>query len=363
MLSLWTIRQAIWITMMMSLLCVFALWLGLRSSSPPILAYVHQVNPEVGQIYLVDVSRGISLQLTQYPTQHTLPTWSPDGDYLLFVMGGDFNFRTGQFASTRIIQMNMHTYKRSSLTDNYGLLSENMPAWSITGKVAYAVFDLGWDIAITRPNIPQTHLISTSSQGFNTSTSEHTPKWSDDGTQLAYLVGGQYFSELVIADVNGKNPRNLTSGMRIYQGQYDWSPTGTHIIFTSERDVNREIYLVNVSNGALINLSRNPANDSMPQWSPDGSQIAFISERSVPSELFIMSPDGRNVRQITTEAHYISHINWSPDGRWLAYSSDKGSSSISITRDIFIISAEGENSRRLTFSVSDEYSPVWKPQE
>lgn len=347
--------------MIMSLFCIFALWLGSYSSDTPILAYVHQVNPEVGQIYLVDASRGISLQLTQHPTQHLLPTWSPDGDDLLFVMGGDFNPRTGQFSATRIIQMNMQTYKRYPLTDNRGLLSENMPSWSPHGQVAYAVFNLGWDIAIMRPNATQTRLISTLSQGLNTDLSEHTPRWSDDGTQLAYLVGGQYFSELVVADANGKNPRNLTNGMRIFQAQYDWSPTGTHIVFTSERDGNREIYLVNVSNGALINLSRNPAQDSMPQWSPDGSQIAFISERSVPSELFIMSADGRNVRQITSDGHYVSYITWSPDGEWLAYSSDKGASSISITRDIFIVSAEGENSRRLTFSVYDEYSPVWKP--
>ncbi|MCU0480727.1 MAG: DPP IV N-terminal domain-containing protein [Anaerolineae bacterium] len=356
------IRQTALLMVVIGLMCVLALMFGTYTPASPIITYIHQVNPEEGQIHMVDVWRGMSIALTQYQTQHLYPTWSPDGDYLLFVMGGDFNPRTGGFSATRIIQMDMHTYRRYPLTQNRGLFSENMPAWSSTGKVAYARYDSGWDIIITRPQATQTRLIRTTQQGVNTNLSEHTPQWSDDGAQLAYLVGGQYFSELWVADANGAHGRTLTSGMRLYQGQYDWSPSGTHIAFTSERDGNREIYLVNVSNGATINLTRNSAHDSAPQWSPDGTQIAFISERSIPSEIFIMNADGSNIRQMTANADYVSSVVWSPDGRWLAYSANGNGFSMPITRDIFVMSADGGASRRLTFSRSDEYSPLWKPK-
>jgi Tol biopolymer transport system component len=75
-----------------------------------------------------------------------------------------------------------------------------------------------------------------------------------------------------------------------------------------------------------------------------------------------MNSDGSNLRQMTTNADYVSSVVWSPDGAWLAYSADGGGFSMSITRDIFIVSAQGGTPRRLTFSQSDEYLPLWKPE-
>jgi hypothetical protein len=47
------------------------------------------------------------------------------------------------------------------------------------------------------------------------------------------------------------------------------------IAFTSWRDGNNEIYVVNTDGSALTNLSSNPAQDDSAAWSPDGFKIAF----------------------------------------------------------------------------------------
>ena len=359
-----TIRLAIWLMVCGGVVIIFALAIGQLLPPAPMIVYVHQTNEEVGNLYLLDVDRQLSLPLTNTQTQYSSPTWSPDGERLLFVMGGQFNPRGGYFTTPRIVEMNLRTKTRFALTNNRIPTNENTPSWSVTGKIAYATYNNGWDIVIIRPENARTALIrQTAQNALNTANSEHTPRWSPDGSQLAYLIGGQFFAELAVADANGANSRILTSGMRVYQGQYDWSPTGTHIVFTAERDGNREIYLVNVSNGATTNLSRHIAHDSSPQWSPDGTQIAFISERIFPSTLFVMSSDGGNVRQITTNSNYMTHPTWSPDGRWIAYSIASGNSAfmMQIARDIFIVSAQGGEPRRLTFTISDDFEPVWKP--
>jgi len=45
------------------------------------------------------------------------------------------------------------------------------------------------------------------------------------------------------------------------------------IVFTSERDGNGEIYVMNADGSGLTRLTNNPARDIEPSWSPDGRRI------------------------------------------------------------------------------------------
>ena len=59
------------------------------------------------------------------------------------------------------------------------------------------------------------------------------------------------------------------------------------IVFTSRRDGNNEIYVMDADGGNRERLTDNPANDRDPDWSPDGTKIAFASaetaEKSIKS--------------------------------------------------------------------------------
>ncbi|NIV59296.1 MAG: hypothetical protein GWN48_28980, partial [Actinobacteria bacterium] len=70
-----------------------------------------------------------------------------------------------------------------------------------------------------------------------------------------------------------------------------WSPDGTRIAFTSFRDGDGEIYVMNADGTGLTRLTNDPATDQDPVWSPDGSQIAFVSDRDGNDEIYVMNAD------------------------------------------------------------------------
>lgn len=94
-------------------------------------------------------------------------------------------------------------------------------------------------------------------------------------------------------------------------------PSGT-IAFTTDRDGNSEIYLMNGDGSEPVNITNNDGKESEPSWSPDGSRLAFASSRTGPANLFVMNGDGSNVQQLTDNQAVEGGPRWSPDGSRIA---------------------------------------------
>ena len=102
-------------------------------------------------------------------------------------------------------------------------------------------------------------------------------------------------------------------------------PTTPKILFTSTRDGNREVYMMNPDGSEQVNLTQHPATDLGAVWSPTGEQILFVSDRqgTRARDLYLMDPDGSNVRRVfkkkTTD--WRGNATWSSDGKQFAYTS------------------------------------------
>lgn len=84
------------------------------------------------------------------------------------------------------------------------------------------------------------------------------------------------------------------------------------IVFTSGRDGNQEIYVMNADGSNQINLTNHPANDWNPSWSPDGTQIVFTSDRDGNTEIYVMNVDGSDVQRLTENTASDDHAQWRP---------------------------------------------------
>ena len=126
------------------------------------------------------------------------------------------------------------------------------------------------------------------------------------------------------------------------------------IAFTSTRDGNSEIYVMDDDGGNLLRLTSNPALDYDPSWSPDGDRIAFVSNRNRGIEqIFVMDSDGQNVTELTTQWTHQQPA-WSPQGDRIAYVRNQGG------RQVWVMDADGGNQRRLT-QIGKNSLPTWSP--
>ena len=130
------------------------------------------------------------------------------------------------------------------------------------------------------------------------------------------------------------------------------SNTG-RIVFTSRRDGNNEIYVMDADGGNQENLTNHPAHDSDPDWSPDGTKIAFASDRNGDrTQIYVMDADGKNVIRLTDGREWKGDPDWSPDGRMIAFS-------VGDREDyIAVMDADGRNREKLE---DQARYPSWSP--
>ena len=87
------------------------------------------------------------------------------------------------------------------------------------------------------------------------------------------------------------------------------------IAFTSIRDGNPEIYVMDADGSNVLRLTHHFAWDAYPAWLPDGRVIAFTSLRNLAGEeIFLIHPDGTNLTHITKSVgrHMARSATWKP---------------------------------------------------
>ena len=135
------------------------------------------------------------------------------------------------------------------------------------------------------------------------------------------------------------------------------APTTPKILFTSSRDGNREVYIMNPDGSEQVRLTKHPGNDLQAVWSPMGERILFVSDRGGERDLYMMSSDGSNVRRVfkrKIEA-WRTTPTWSPDGKQIIY--DQWDRSGGGTSSMYILTL-GEQDPEFIGMYS---RPVWSP--
>ncbi len=155
------------------------------------------------------------------------------------------------------------------------------------------------------------------------------------------------------------------------------------IAFVSDRNGNREIYVMDADGKKQRRLTNNDFPDTNPSWSPDGRRIIFVSDRNknIAAEegpimvdggiiigdmrkrpqIYVMDADGKNQQRLSNEFVAEWHPSWSPDGRHIVFTSSGAMDVAGGHWRIYVMDADGGNKQRLSNGAVDDYYPSWSP--
>lgn len=185
-------------------------------------------------------------------------------------------------------------------------------------------------------------------------------------------------------------------------GRVALSPDGRQVVFELKRadlDENQnytQLMIVDVAGGeprALTAAGKH--NDLLPKWSPDGTRIGFVSTRDKGATLWVLPMDGGEPRRLTDNDGFVADFAFSPDGRRIAYIWQAMNERQKLERDekkdelkrrpqikritrlqhkldgegwwngqrrhVYVVSAAGGKPKQLTFGDYDDSEPNFSP--
>ncbi len=311
-----------------------------------------------GGLFVVSVGGGTPRRIASHGFH---PAWSPDGRQLAFSLWPDRGFSLGWLKSgSEIRVLDLATGSERTVTADGGV----QPAWSPDGRlIAYRV---------PRGEAPGLRVVRTDGAAAPARIVTGDPEardvhWAADGAGLFFAgrrtgVINLWFVPLDPETGRETGPADIvvTPTDELLQSPAA-SRDGRMLAFTSWR-IAASIVRLPIDPvtfqpaGPPARLSGTSRVESMPDLSPDGRRVAYIAQDG-RSDLWTMSTDGTEQRRLTNDDFEEHDPRWSPDGSRIAFVSNRPG-----TFEVFVIDAAGGAARRVTRCAKGRASmPVWSP--
>lgn len=229
------------------------------------------------------------------------------------------------------------------------------------GTLAFTVRESGQeDIFALQRNDAQPRRLT------NDPADDRDPAWSPDGTTIAFVSNRNGSWDLYTLNVQTQALARITTSTH-FVGAPTWSPDGVFIAYEGYDPVsgNIDIYIIAADRSSgPYQITFNEGPDIEPAWSPSnpdgtgGRLIAYTSIRDRQQDIYLINldnPNDEDAINLTSTTDEIENFPaWSPDGRQVVYSSRIAGVETVFFRNI-------DDLETPAVAVGNGRMPVWNP--
>ena len=250
-------------------------------------------------IYVMNSDGTIEVNLTKHPANDVFPAWSPDGTQITFASDRH------QANNLDVYVMNVDGSGVTQLTNSPG--EDRGTSWTSDGETivfhsarnrdATHTFDV---FVMNADGSAETKIFTNGSAAYVCGDSTNgIIVFNSSSNPVGTNPEGDF--EIFTMDMSGGNVQQITHNTVLDSGP-KWSPDCSTISYNSlDAGSSLDVHRVDANGTDDVNLTNAPGVfDAFSAWSPDGQEIVFSSDREVNFELFKMSAvDGSNVERLT----------------------------------------------------------------
>ena len=259
------------------------------------IAYIKKIG-KTKEVFVSDYDGANEHQVTKTGSICISPVFSPDGKAIYFT-----SFRDGD---PQLYSVDVGSGQITKLTNFGGIAAA--PAVSPDGKKIACVLSKDGNSEIYVLSVDG-RVIKRLTQG---QAIESAPTWSPDGRMIAFSSDRTGAPQIYLMDSDGLGVRRLTF-MGGYNDSPIWSERGDRITFVSRTKQGRfDLASIDTSATDYRILTEVGQNEN-PHFSPDGKHIIFSSSRLSEGDIYVMDLAGQKQRRITKSGN-CSNPTWGP---------------------------------------------------